>query len=159
MQIFSSLLILDIGELYKGDLISIKIMLFCLPALLKGENEELSNEIDEEKVECFSKLMTVIGSSLERQSEAMKSAGKADAAQSLADCWRIVEVMAGKRKEKGPVVSNRIKFMLQDLLEMRSKGKKLYSLVIVFMIQLLMPVLHYFRLDNQKERRDSKNYC
>lgn len=111
-----------IGELYKGDLISIKIMLFCLPALLKGENEELSNEIDEEKVECFSKLMTVIGSSLERQSEAMKSVGKADAAQSLADCWRIVEVMAGKRKEKGPVVSNRIKFMLQDLLEMRSKG-------------------------------------
>ena len=155
----SSLLILDIGELYKGDLISIKIMLFCLPALLKGENEELSNEIDEEKVECFSKLMTVIGSSLERQSEAMKSVGKADAAQSLADCWRIVEVMAGKRKEKGPVVSNRIKFMLQDLLEMRSKGKKPYSLVLVFVIQLLMPVLHYFRLDNQKKRRDSKNYC
>lgn len=112
-----------IGELYKGDLISIKIMLFCLPALLKGEDgEESTNEVDEEKVECFSKLMTVIGDSLEKQSEAMKNIGKADAAESLADCWRIVEIMAGKRKEKGPKVSNRIKFMLQDLLEMKSKG-------------------------------------
>eukprot|EP00571_Detonula_confervacea_P011660 CAMPEP_0172312422 /NCGR_PEP_ID=MMETSP1058-20130122/17463_1 /TAXON_ID=83371 /ORGANISM="Detonula confervacea, Strain CCMP 353" /LENGTH=974 /DNA_ID=CAMNT_0013025871 /DNA_START=207 /DNA_END=3131 /DNA_ORIENTATION=+ len=111
-----------IGELYKGDLISIKIMLFCLPALLKGETEESSNDIDEEKVECFSKLMTVIGSSLEQQSGAMKSIGKADAADSLADCWRIVEVMAGKRKGKAPEVSNRIKFMLQDLLEMKAKG-------------------------------------
>eukprot|EP00581_Thalassiosira_minuscula_P010352 CAMPEP_0183702842 /NCGR_PEP_ID=MMETSP0737-20130205/811_1 /TAXON_ID=385413 /ORGANISM="Thalassiosira miniscula, Strain CCMP1093" /LENGTH=925 /DNA_ID=CAMNT_0025929519 /DNA_START=277 /DNA_END=3054 /DNA_ORIENTATION=- len=111
-----------IGELYKGDLISIKIMLFCLPALLKGENEDSSNEVDEEKVECFSKLMTVIGSSLEQQSEAMKSIGKADAAESLAECWKIVEIMAGKRKEEGPQVSNRIKFMLQDLLEMKAKG-------------------------------------
>jgi len=112
-----------IGELYKGDLISIKIMLFCLPALLKGEDGESdSDEVDEEKVECFSKLMTVIGSSLEMQSEAMRNIGKADAAESLADCWRIVEIMAGKRKEEGPKVSNRIKFMLQDLLEMKAKG-------------------------------------
>jgi len=111
-----------IGELYKGDLISIKIMLVCLPALLKGENEELVNEIDEEKVECFSKLMTVIGSSLKQQSESMKSAGKTNAAQSLADCWKIVEVLAGKRKGESPNISNRMKYMLQDLLEMRSKG-------------------------------------
>eukprot|EP00578_Thalassiosira_sp_NH16_P020243 CAMPEP_0181087994 /NCGR_PEP_ID=MMETSP1071-20121207/6556_1 /TAXON_ID=35127 /ORGANISM="Thalassiosira sp., Strain NH16" /LENGTH=964 /DNA_ID=CAMNT_0023169893 /DNA_START=444 /DNA_END=3338 /DNA_ORIENTATION=+ len=112
-----------IGELYKGDLLSIKIMLHCLPALLKGDNkEEPSDDVDEEKVECFSKLMTVIGSSLEQQSGAMKSIGKADAANSLADCWRTVEIMAGKRKERGPKVSNRMKFMLQDLLEMKSKG-------------------------------------
>lgn len=112
-----------IGELYKGDLISIKIMLFCLPALLKGEDGEGStDEVEEEKVECFSKLMTVIGDSLEKQSEAMKNIGKADAAESLADCWRIVEIMADRRKEQGPKVSNRIKFMLQDLLEMKAKG-------------------------------------
>ena len=115
-----------IGELYKGDLISIKIMLFCLPALLKGEDDdESSNDVDEEKVECFSKLMTVIGSSLEQQSEAMRSVGKADAAESLAECWRIVEIMAGKRQEEGPKVSNRMKFMLQDLLEMKAKGESL----------------------------------
>ncbi|EED94252.1 eukaryotic translation initiation factor eIF4G, partial [Thalassiosira pseudonana CCMP1335] len=93
-----------IGELYKGDMISIKIMLFCLPQLLMGEAPKT---VDEEKIECFAKLMTVIGSSLEQQSEAMKST---------------VEIMAGKRPEDGPKVSNRIKFMLQDLLEMKSKG-------------------------------------
>ena len=120
-----------IGELYKGDLISIKIMLHCLPELLHGDSDASpSDEVDEEKVECFSKLMTVIGSSLEQQSAAMKSVGKSDAADSLAECWRTVEIMAGKRKEEGPKVSNRMKFMLQDLLEMKSKGKILCFLLV-----------------------------
>ena len=74
--------------------------------------------------------MTVIGSSLEQQSAAMKSVGKSDAADSLAECWRTVEIMAGKRKEEGPKVSNRMKFMLQDLLEMKSKGKILCFLLV-----------------------------
>lgn len=130
-----------IGELYKGDLISIKIMLFCLPALLKGDSEDTSDDVDEEKVECFSKLMTVIGSSLEQQSEAMKSVGKADAADSLAECWRTVEIMAGRRQEEGPHVSNRIKFMLQDLLEMKEKGESFVETAIflpMFCISHLM---------------------
>ena len=111
-----------IGELYNGDLISIKIMLFCLPTLLKGDSDDSSNDVDEEKIECFAKLMTVIGSSLEQQSEAMRSVGKADAAEKLAECWKTVEIMAGKRAGDGPKISNRIKFMLQDLLEMKDKG-------------------------------------
>jgi hypothetical protein len=111
-----------IGELYKGELISIKIMLRCLPSLLIGENEESSDDIDEEKVVCFTKLMSVIGSSLEQQSNAMKIGGKADAADSLADCWKKVETMAREIKEDGPKVSNRVKFMLQDLLEMKENG-------------------------------------
>merc|ERR1712048_1197317 len=61
-----------IGELYKGDLISTKIMIHCLPALLEGDVSSLKelknnkdksnvkNEVDEEKVECFAKLMTTI---------------------------------------------------------------------------------------------------
>jgi translation initiation factor 4G len=112
-----------IGELYKGELISIKIMLMCLPALLMRDNEESSDDIDEEKVVCFTKLMTVIGSSLELQSEAMKADGKADAADSLADCWKKVATMARESKKDGPKVSKRIKFMLQDLLEMKENGK------------------------------------
>ena len=127
-----------IGELYRVDLISIKIMLFCLPALLEGEttfSEESaasstpdekkgSDEIDEEKVECFTKLMTTIGSSLEQQSLGMKNDGKADAAEKLEECWATVERMTGLRKDgHAPAVSNRIKFMLQDLIEMRKKGK------------------------------------
>ena len=129
-----------IGELYRVDLISIKIMLFCLPALLEGEttfSEESaasstpeekkdSDDVDEEKVECFAKLMTTIGSSLEQQSMAMKNGGKTDAADKLEECWATVERMAGLRKDgHAPSVSNRIKFMLQDLIEMRKKGKLL----------------------------------
>ncbi len=115
-----------IGELYKGDLISIKVMLICLPALLEGElsSSENAGGIDEEKVECFTKLMTVIGMILEQQSLSLKSSGKTDSYEKLCNCWRSVEIMAGKRKEEGPKVSNRIKFMLQDLIEMRDNGKR-----------------------------------
>ena len=120
-----------IGELYKGEMISIKIMLFCLSALLLGDSEDSSaDDIDEEKIACFSKLMTLIGSSLEQQSEYMKTNGKAEASISLADCWRSVEKMAREKNTDGPKVSNRIKFMLQDLLEMKENGKSVTVLFV-----------------------------
>lgn len=108
-----------IGELYKGDLISAKIMIFLLPQLLDGRDDK--GNVDEEKVECFAKLMTVIGQIIEQQGQAMKEIGKPDVQNKLHDCWRKVEVMAGKAK--GDIsVSNRIKFMLLDLLEMRGNN-------------------------------------
>ena len=152
-----------IGELYNGDLISIKIMLFCLPTLLRGESED-SGDVDEEKIECFAKLMTVIGSSLEQQSEAMRSVGKTDAAESLADCWKTVEIMAGKREGDGPKVSNRIKFMLQDLLEMKAKGKILRPRSCMHLLLCMFssfPCIRFvfvvFRMGYKAERRDSQN--
>lgn len=105
-----------IGELYKGDLISAKIMIFLLPQLLDGRDDK--GNIDEEKVECFAKLMTVIGQIIEQQGQAMKNIGKPDVQNKLQECWRKVEIMAGKA-EGDLSVSNRIKFMLLDLLEMR----------------------------------------
>jgi translation initiation factor 4G len=108
-----------IGELYKCDLISAKIMIFLLPQLLDGRDDE--GDVDEEKVECFAKLMTVIGKIIEEQGNAMKDIGKPDVGNKLQDCWKKVEVMAGK--VNGDLsVSNRIKFMLLDLLEMRDNG-------------------------------------
>lgn len=130
-----------IGELYKGDLIRINIMLYCLYDLLDmstdeffskdndspGEEEKSQKEdkIDEEKVECFAKLMTTIGGSLEQQSEAAKESGKPQYHRQLGECWKTVGGLA-KDEKKGdkPRVSNRIKFMLQDLIEMRKKGWK-----------------------------------
>jgi translation initiation factor 4G len=107
-----------IGELYKGDLINIKIMLMVLPQLLEGSE---TNEVDEEKVECFAKLMTVIGLILEQQSVGLRNAGKPDNFEKLMKCWEIVEKLAGK-STGGVTISNRIKFMLQDLLEMKENG-------------------------------------
>mmetsp|Transcript_20394 Transcript_20394/g.31194 ORF Transcript_20394/g.31194 Transcript_20394/m.31194 type:complete len:805 (+) Transcript_20394:1042-3456(+) len=109
-----------IGELYKGDLLSIKIMLVCLPELLQGSGDE-KNSVDEEKVECFTKLMTTIGERLEHQSEYLKSAGKDDSSKALAECWQKVEGIA-RNKEGFPQVSTRLRFLLQDLIEMRNKG-------------------------------------
>lgn len=112
-----------IGELYKGDLINIKIMLMCLPQLLESTTDkEGDTGIDEEKVECFAKLMTVIGSDLQQQSLNLKGIGKTDAFEKLSNCWKTVEAMAGKRKAEGPKISNRIKFMMQDLIEMKDNG-------------------------------------
>ena len=114
-------------------------MLFVLPALLEGESsfsgatgekkDSDSDDIDEEKVECFTKLMTTIGSSLEQQSAAMKDVGEADASDKLADCWVKVQRLAGVKKGRDvTAVSNRIKFMLQDLIEMRDKGEYMRGL-------------------------------
>jgi translation initiation factor 4G len=99
-----------IGELYKGDMIKIDIMLWCLTTLLDDVSEE-------EKVECFCKLMSTIGFSLEQQSAALMQVGKAKPAGDLATCWKTVYDMSLSAQ-----VSQRLKFMLLDLMEMRDKG-------------------------------------
>lgn len=100
-----------IGELYKGDLIKLDVMLFCLTTLLEG--------YEEEKVECFTKLIATIGYPLEQQSALMQQAGKPNPQVNLDTCWsKVEEMIAGNTN-----VSNRIKFMLLDLKEMRSNGE------------------------------------
>lgn len=75
------------------------------------------DKVDEEKVECFTKLMSTIGDSLETQSNRLMDGGKPDSHEKLQQCWKTVQTMAS-----GTSVSNRIKFMLQDLIEMKEKG-------------------------------------
>lgn len=96
-----------IGELYKNDMIKIDIMLWCLKTLL---------EDDEEQLECFVKLMTTSGGSLEQQALALEAVGKPASREQLQECWKKV----GQFTTKGP--NNRIKFMLQGLLELRDNG-------------------------------------
>lgn len=110
-----------IGELFKGNLISVKIMLLCLPMLFDPNAEIGSGQVDEEKIQCFAKLMSTIGFNLENESDKLKEKGKMDTANQLAKCWKGVENIA-KGKKKGLKISNRIKFMLQDLIEMKQNG-------------------------------------
>jgi len=98
-----------IGELYKGDMIKLEIMLWCLKNLL--ENYE------EERVECFTKLMTTIGYPLEQQSNILAQTGKKGPQKELHARWKQVQSMISGRE-----VSNRMKFLLLDLIEMRDKG-------------------------------------
>jgi len=96
-----------IGELYKNDMIKIdtpRIMLWCLNSLLENDDEQL---------ECFGKLMTTSGGSLEQQALALRdTAGKPVSYNTLQDIWKAV----GQFAKTGP--SNRTKFMLQDLLQL-----------------------------------------
>jgi len=105
-----------IGELYKNDLISIRIMIFCLPFLLDADS---SDAVDEEKIECFAKLMTTIGHSLELQSKALENVGKKDSMEKLLKCWKDVEDLL-----KGKKISSRVKFMLKDLMDLKKNGWK-----------------------------------
>ena len=103
------------GELYIRKLISIKIIFMILTQLLEG-NDENGTE-DEEKVECFSTLMNIVGLILEQRCVDLWSNGKRDAIDMLEACW-----------DKAAAVNNRIKSMLQDLLELRNNGE--YVLVL-----------------------------
>ena len=98
-----------IGELYKGDLIKLEVMLFCLGTLLEGSYEE-------EKIECFAKLISTVGFPLEQQSASMAQAGKPSPQQKLNACWTKVDELCAEGS------SARIKFMLLDLKEMRDNG-------------------------------------
>jgi len=99
-----------IGELFKVELISIKVMVKILPTLLE--------EKDEEKIECFCKLMTVTGKLLEHQAQYYAQNGKPAHNDALVACWDIVMRLCQSQGE----ISSRVKFMLQDLIEMKEKG-------------------------------------
>jgi translation initiation factor 4G len=96
-----------IGELYKIKLLKPVIMLSCLELLLQPD--------DEEKLECFSKLMMTIGEQLEQESENAVAIGQ---------LWQQVLVLAGRAPESEGVkaLSLRIRFMLQDLIELKENG-------------------------------------
>ena len=98
-----------IGELYKLSVIKPKIVVFCL--------QELFVKADEEKLECFAKLMTTIGEKLDKEDSIRED---------LAHVWDDVYSMAGRPTQNttnGPKApSNRIKFLLQDLSDLRQGG-------------------------------------
>jgi translation initiation factor 4G len=99
-----------IGELFKVELISIKVMVKILPTLL--------SECDEEKIECFCKLMSVTGKLLEHQAQYYAQNGKPAHNDALQDCWGVVVQLSRSKGE----ISSRVKFMLLDLIEMKEKG-------------------------------------
>ena len=119
-----------IGELFKLKLIKPDIMIWCLSRLLFHKEEA-----DEDDLECFIKLMTVVG----EQAEYLVKKGKchAVAEEKWYQCWDRVYFLTGRKNQKQsssakpaaseegppPKISSRIKFMLVDLLELEENGK------------------------------------
>lgn len=97
-----------IGELYKIKLIKGGIMIGCLERLLVDD--------DDERLECFAKLMTTVGEKLD---------DNADEPEMIA-VWNQVYSLAGKGKvPNGPAAPkshSRIKFLLIDLIELKENG-------------------------------------
>nr|CAD7458633.1 unnamed protein product [Timema tahoe] len=84
-----------IGELFKLQMLTANIMIRCIKHLL--------SEGDEESLECLCKLLTTIGKDLETK-------------QSLAQYFDKMRELSMKRGE----ISSRVRFMLQDVLELRN---------------------------------------
>ena len=91
-----------IGELYKIEMLTSRIMQSCITHLLDPAM------CSEETLECLCKLLATIGKRLEKL-----DAKKID----LSDCFATLTRLADKKNPIG--ISSRIRFMIQDLIELR----------------------------------------
>ena len=105
-----------IGELCKNYLISIRVMIFCLPFLIDADSSDLLC------VECFATLVTSIGHLSGEQSNTLESVGRKISMVKLMKSWKDVEVLV-----KGKKTSIRIRFMLQDLMHLKENGEFYYD--------------------------------
>lgn len=95
-----------LGELYLRDVVKLSVMTYCLEELLKDETNE-------ENLECFCHLMTTMGEKLVGHSK-KKNSKPFD--------WEPVMLLS-----KSSNISNRIKFLIQDLLELKDRGKHMHT--------------------------------
>ncbi|CRK98546.1 CLUMA_CG011897, isoform A [Clunio marinus] len=91
-----------IGELYKIEMLTSKIMVSCISHLLDP------SMCSEETLECLCKLLTTIGKRLEKLDQK-----KFD----LSEYFVSLEKLADKKNSAA--ISSRIRFMIQDLCELR----------------------------------------
>eukprot|EP00980_Cylindrotheca_fusiformis_P005926 scaffold1246_cov134-Cylindrotheca_fusiformis.AAC.18 len=89
-----------LGELYKRDVVKLAVMTYCLNELIKDEE-------DEENLECFAHLMTTMGEKLDVHAKQNNKPFD----------WDDVVQLRNSKK-----ISNRIRFLLQDLLDLKDNG-------------------------------------
>ena len=89
-----------LGELYLRDVVKLTIMIHCLDELLKDDEHE-------ESLECFAHLMTTMGEKLDTHAKQNNKPFN----------WEQVKDLRNSTK-----ISNRIKFLLQDLLDLKDRG-------------------------------------
>jgi len=145
-----------IGELFKLKLIKPDIMIWCLSRLLF--HRQVANEDD---LDCFAQLMSVVGKQLEDLVKLKKCHCVAE--EKWYQCWDRVYFLTGREKKKTstnpagslieegppPKISSRIKFKLVDLLELEENGT--YSVFkggvervcvfVAFGVYLILPTL------------------
>ena len=96
-----------VGQLFRVQLLSDKIMHFCVQDLF-GDSEDP----DEEKIQCLCTLMQTIGYQLEQG-----ATKKAEHGKYMKKYLKEIAALS-----TNPKLSSRIRFMCKDLLEMRQNG-------------------------------------
>lgn len=96
-----------IGELYKIGMLTSKIMIGCIRTLIDKDSED--------KLECSCKLLTTIGAKLEESVQSIHEL-KVELNESFKLMQSIVD-----RRIANVKISSRVRFMLQDVLDLRKR--------------------------------------
>ncbi|XP_023940865.1 eukaryotic translation initiation factor 4 gamma 3 isoform X2 [Bicyclus anynana] len=86
-----------IGELYKLKMLTAKIMVYCMTYLIE--------KLEEEKLECLCKLLTTIGEQVESEVK-----------EQLESVFKRMQDIVDRKSNK---ISNRVRFMIQDVIDLR----------------------------------------
>lgn len=88
-----------IGELYKLKMLTSKIMVYCMTYLI--------DKLEEEKLECLCKLLTTIGEQVESEVK-----------EQLEIVFKKMQEIVDRKSNK---ISSRVRFMLQDVIELKKR--------------------------------------
>ncbi|XP_059053450.1 eukaryotic translation initiation factor 4 gamma 3-like, partial [Achroia grisella] len=98
-----------IGELYKLKMLTSKIMVYCM-------NHLIEDVLEEENLECLCKLLTTIGEQVESEAKT----------QLDSVFEKMQNIIYGRKSNK---ISSRVRFMIQDVIELRKRRWVVKSVV------------------------------
>lgn len=96
-----------IGELYKLKMLTSKIMDYCMKYLI--------DKVEEEKLECLCKLLTTIGEQVENETNSQ-----------IDSIFKKMQDIVDRKSNK---ISSRVRFMIQDVIELRKRKWVVKSVV------------------------------
>ncbi|XP_034486497.1 eukaryotic translation initiation factor 4 gamma 3 isoform X2 [Drosophila innubila] len=97
-----------IGELFKISMLTGKIVYSCIDTLLNPHSEDM--------LECLCKLLTTVGAKFEQTPVNTKDPARC---YSLEKSIARMQSIASKTDKDGAKVSSRVRFMLQDVIDLR----------------------------------------
>merc|ERR1719427_2341350 len=101
-----------IGELYKLNMLTSRIMHECIKRLLL-------NYKDEEALECLCRLLNTVGQALDQETLAKLQKGSAQGLNDLTVYFKEMRKLVDEKK-----TSSRVRFLLQDVIDLKVNGWK-----------------------------------
>jgi len=100
-----------IGELYKLNMLTARIMHECVKKLLVTT--------DEESLECLCRLVTTVGQDLDIETQGRLAKGPQTGINDLSVYFKEMSKLVEQKK-----ISSRVRFLMQDVIELRLNGWK-----------------------------------